>query len=354
MSQKRYRVIQWATGVVGRTALKHFIENPVIDLVGVAVTNPEKVGKDAGELVGLPATGVIATNDVEPLIALDADCVFFAGLVKDLDLFERLLRAGKNIVSPAGPFFPTDRYKADFDRLEAACREGGTSFHGCGVHPGFSGDILPLTLTRLMNRVDLIEVTEVIDKIRNPMIYTEVMGFGRDPDELLANPSRSAEAPYAFEGSMRMVVEGLGKTIERLTTKLEVATATQDIPYSLGIGLPDTGLIKKGTVAGQHFEWTAWADGKPLVVYHFYWVMGEHVEPQWLHGESCYKVAIHGDPPLELHLMGGLDADGRRPFLGLPWTGLVGATAVPAVCDAAPGIVTHLDLGIVEPRGLVR
>lgn len=354
MSQKRYRVIQWATGVVGRTALKHFIENPVIELVGVAVTNPDKVGKDAGELVGLPATGVIATNDVEALIALDADCVFFAGLVKDLDLFERLLRAGKNIVSPAGPFFPTDRYKADFDRLEAACREGGTSFHGCGVHPGFSGDILPLTLTRLMNRVDLIEVTEVIDKIRNPMIYTEVMGFGRDPDELLANPSRSAEAPYAFEGSMRMVVEGLGKAIEKLTTKLEVATATQDIPYSLGIGLPDTGLIKKGTVAGQHFEWTAWADGKPLVVYHFYWVMGEYVEPQWLHGESCYKIAIHGDPPLEVHLMGGLDADGRRPFLGLPWTGLVGATAVPAVCDAAPGIVTHLDLGIVEPRGLVR
>jgi 2,4-diaminopentanoate dehydrogenase len=354
MTQKRYRVIQWATGVVGRTALKHFIENPVIELVGVAVTNPGKVGKDAGELVGLPATGVFATDDVEALIALDAECVFFAGLVKDLDLFERLLRSGKNVVSPAGPFFPTDRYKADFDRLEAACRAGGTSFHGCGVHPGFSGDILPLTLTRLMNRVDLIEVTEVIDKIRNPMIYTEVMGFGRDPDELLANPSRSAEAPYAFEGSMRMVVEGLGKTIEKLTTKLEVATATQDIPYSLGLGLPDTGLIKRGMVAGQHFEWTAWADGKPLIVYHFYWVMGEHVEPQWLHGESCYKVAIHGDPPLEVHLMGGVDADGRRPFLGLPWTGLVGATAVPAVCDAAPGIVTHLDLGVVQPKGLVR
>ena len=354
MTQPKYRVIQWATGVVGRTALKHFIENPVIELVGVCVTNPEKVGRDAGELVGLSATGVVATDDVEALIALDADCVFFAGLVKDIDLFERLLRAGKNVVSPAGPFFPTDRYKADFDRLEAACRDGGTSFHGCGVHPGFSGDILPLTLTRLMNRVDLIEVTEVIDKIRNPMIYTEMMGFGRDPQELLANPSRSAEAPYAFEGSMRMVVEGLGKTIEKLTTRLEVATATQDIPYALGVGLPDTGLIKKGMVAGQHFEWTAWADGKPLIVYHFYWVMGEHVEPQWLHGESCYKVAIHGDPPLEVHLMGGIDADGRRPFLGLPWTGLVGATAVPAVCEAAPGIVTHLDLGIVQPKGLVR
>jgi hypothetical protein len=354
MADKTYRVIQWATGVVGQAALRHFIENPAIELAGVYVTNREKAGKDAGELVSLPATGVIATSDVEALIALDADCVLFAGLVKDLDLFCRLLRSGKNVVSPAGPFFPTARYQADFDRLEQACREGGTSFHGCGIHPGFAGDLLPLTLTRLMNRVDLIEVTEVIDKIRNPMIYTEVMGFGWDPAELLANPSRSPEAPYAFEGSMRMLVEGLGKTIEKLTTRLEVATATADIPYALGQGLPETGLIKQGTVAGQHFEWTAWAGGVPLVVYHFYWVMGEHVEPQWLTHESCYKVVIHGDPPLEVRLMGAEGADGRRPFLGLPWTGLVGATAVPAVCEAAPGVVTHLDLGIVQPRGLVR
>ncbi len=354
MTPKKYRVIQWATGVVGQAALKHFIENPAIELVGVAVTNPDKCGKDAGDLVGLPKTGVIATDDVEALTAIEADCVFFAGLVKDTDLFCRLLASGKNVVSPAGPFFPTDRYNAEFERLQAACEEGKTSFHGCGIHPGFSGDILPLTLTRLMNRVDCIEVTEMIDKIKNPMVYTEMMGFGRDPDELLANPSRSPEAPYAFEGSMRMVIESLGKTIEKITTRLEVAKATQDLPYSLGIGLPDTGLIKQGTVAGQHFEWTAWANGQPIMVYHFYWVMGEHVAPQWLTHDSCYKVVIKGDPPMEVRLMGAEDANGERPFLGLPWTGLVGATAVPAVCNAAPGIITHLDLGIVQPQGLVR
>jgi hypothetical protein len=72
MTQPTYRVIQWATGVVGKAALTHFIENPVIELVGVCVTNPNKVGKDAGDLVGLPATGVFATDDVEALIALEA------------------------------------------------------------------------------------------------------------------------------------------------------------------------------------------------------------------------------------------------------------------------------------------
>ena len=347
MSEKTYRVIQWATGTVGKVALKHFIENPVIDLVGVYVTHPDKVGKDAGALVGLPATGVIATNDAEKLIAMDADCVLFAGLRADLDLYCRLLRSGKNVVSPAGPFNPTERYREQFEKLEAACREGGTSFHGCGIHPGFSGDILPLTLTRLMDRIDRIEVTEVIDKLRNPMIYIEVMGFGRDPDDLLAKPSRSAEAPYAFEGSMRMVVEGLGKKIEKLTTRLEVAKATKDIPYP-------NGIIRKGTVAGQHYEWTAWVDGAPFMVYHFYWTMGEDIEPRWDNGDSCYRVVMEGNPPMEVRLMGGVEADGRRPFHGLPWTGLLGATAVPAVCDAKPGVITHLELGIVQPRGLVR
>jgi hypothetical protein len=347
MSEKTYRVIQWATGTVGKVALKHFIENPVFDLVGVFVTHPDKVGKDAGELVGLAPTGVIATNDAEQLIAMDADCVLFAGLRADLDLYCRLLRSGKNVVSPAGPFNPTQRYREQFEKIEAACREGGASFHGCGIHPGFSGDILPLTLARLMDRIDRIEVSEIVDKLRNPMIYIEVMGFGRDPDELLAKPSRSAEAPYAFEGSMRLVVEGLGKKIEKLTTRLEVAKATQDIPYP-------NGVIRKGTVAGQHYEWTAWVDGSPFMVYHFYWTMGENIEPRWDNGDSCYRVVMKGNPPMEVRVMGGVEADGRRPFHGLPWTGLVGATAVPAVCDARPGVITHLDLGVVQPRGLVR
>jgi hypothetical protein len=46
MSEKKYRVIQWATGTVGKVALKHFIENPTIELVGVFVTNPQKVARE--------------------------------------------------------------------------------------------------------------------------------------------------------------------------------------------------------------------------------------------------------------------------------------------------------------------
>jgi hypothetical protein len=349
MSDKKYRVIQWATGVVGSAALKYFIENPVTELVGVLVTNPGKVGKDAGDLVGLPKTGVLATNDEEAIVAMDADCVLFAPsmMTPPIDQVCQLLASGKNVVSPAGPFLPNKWLTDETARVEAACREGNSSFHGCGIHPGFAGDILPITLTRLMNRVDCVEISEVIDKVRNPMIYTEIMGFGADPEELLANPRRSPETYKHFYSSMAMIAESLGKEIEKVTVKFEVSKAKKDIKHAFG-------EVKAGTVGGQHYEWTAWCEGAPLVVYHFYWQLGEDLDPLWEQGEAMYRVRIHGDPPLECHLMGQKDADGRHPFLGLPWTGLVGCTVVPQVCDAASGVVTHLDLGVVQPKGLVR
>ncbi len=353
MSDKQYRVIQWATGIVGKAALKHFIQNPVIDLVGVLVFNPAKVGQDAGDIVGLPRTGVLATDDQEAIIAMDADAVLFSPLnMADttFDIVCRLLESGKNVISPAGPFVSKEWFPEEYARIEAACAKGASSFHACGVHPGFSGDILPLTLVRLCDRIDSIEVTEIIDKVRNPMVYTEVMGFGRDPDELLANPSRPTDAWKHFYPSMAVLAKGLGKVIDNVTTNLEVSRATKDIKHEFG-------LVRAGTVGGQHYEWTAWCNGKPLIVYHFYWQLGDSskdLEPFWDEGESCYRVRIKGDSGLELKLMGEAFSDGRRPFLGLAWTGLLGATAVQGVVDANPGIITQFELGIVQPKGMVR
>ena len=146
---------------------------------------------------------------------------------------------------------------------------------------------------------------------------------------------------------MQMIADALGVEIEKVTVKFEVAKALKDITHEFG-------EVKAGTCGGQHYEWTAWSGGAPIIVYHFYWQLGQDIDPVWETGEAMYRVRIHGDPPLECHLMGQQDADGRHPFLGLPWTGLVGCTVVPQVCDAAPGVVTHLDLGLVRPKGLVR
>jgi len=347
VSKTSYRIIQWATGTVGKTSLRHFIENPTFELAGVLVFNPDKVGQDAGALVGLPPTGVLATDDVEQILALDADCVHFAPMLQDIEMVSRLLRSGENVVSTIGPFFTTDYSRADVEKLEAACQEGGTSFHGCGIHPGFIGDIVPITLTRLMDRIDRIHVYEIADKLTTPSVYIEFMGFGLAPDELRARPNCMAQAMVTFGESMAMVLAGLGKKVEDLTETHEIAVARNDIAYPGGV-------IRAGTVAGQHWEWTMWTDGRPLLVYHLYYFLGDDMEPQWNLGESRHRIVFEGNPGMEMTLKTTPDADGRHPFLGITWTALLGATAVPQVCDAKPGDVTHFDLGVVQPRGLVR
>lgn len=348
MSKKQsYRVIQWATGTVGKVSLRHFIENPAFELVGVLVTNPEKVGMDAGALVDLPEVGVLATDNVETIVALEADCVLFAPMLQDIDMVCRLLRSGKNVVSTIGPFFPTDFCEADVDRINAAAEEGGASFHGTGIHPGFIGDIMPMTLTRLMDRVDRIQVFEIADKLVSPSVYIEFMGFGSTPDELASKPNVMAQAKDTFGESMAFVVAGLGLDVEKLTEKHEIALAKDDIPYPGGV-------IRKGTVAGQHWEWSMWAGGKPLLLYHLYYKMGDQMEPAWNLGESRHRIVFEGNPNFELTLKASPDPDGSHPFLGIIWTALLAATAVPDVIAAAPGYVTHFDLGVVRPQGLVR
>jgi 4-hydroxy-tetrahydrodipicolinate reductase len=88
---KKYRVVQWATGVVGSAALRGILRHPKLELVGVKVYNEDKEGRDAGEIVGMEATGVLATRDVEAIIALDADCVIYAPMPWDLAEMCRIL-----------------------------------------------------------------------------------------------------------------------------------------------------------------------------------------------------------------------------------------------------------------------
>ena len=100
-----YRVVQWSTGNVGRHSLAGIHAHPDLQLVGVYVSNPDKVGHDAGELAGLESTfGVAATSDVDALLALKPDCIVHTAMADDrifeaLQDLERFVAAGINVVS---------------------------------------------------------------------------------------------------------------------------------------------------------------------------------------------------------------------------------------------------------------
>ena len=53
-----FRVIQWATGGVGKAAIEGILDHPELELVGCWVHDPAKAGRDAGELAGRAPIGV--------------------------------------------------------------------------------------------------------------------------------------------------------------------------------------------------------------------------------------------------------------------------------------------------------
>jgi len=69
------RVVQWTTGNVGRRSVRAIVANPQLELVGCYAWSDDKVGRDAGALAGIEDVGVLATNDVDALLALQPDCV---------------------------------------------------------------------------------------------------------------------------------------------------------------------------------------------------------------------------------------------------------------------------------------
>ncbi|ULE31657.1 NAD(P)H-dependent amine dehydrogenase family protein [Mycobacterium sp. IDR2000157661] len=350
MPDKTYRVIQWMTGDVGKVGVRHFAENPVYDLVGVLVHTPEKVGRDAGDIAGIGAIGVTTTDDVEAVVAMDADCVFYTPIIMDTETVCRLLRSGKNVVTTSGFFNPSPDFAADGDKIRAACQDGGTSFHGGGIHPGYAGDLLPLTLARVVSRIDRISVYEVVNVLTDaPLDHIDWMGFGKERDAFLTEPTILGLGVPFFAQSMYMIADGLGVSIDEVTADLRASIATEDIPHELG-------AIARGTVAAQHHEWTSMVGGRPLIVFHAIYTTApaDKLDPAWDWGKTRYRIVIEGDPPTEMTLEGVDRPDGTMAHPGYNWTAMGAINAIPAVCEAEAGWLTHFDLGLVRPRGLVR
>ncbi|MFP8880922.1 MAG: dihydrodipicolinate reductase [Myxococcota bacterium] len=343
-----YRVIQWATGGVGRASIEGIISHPELELVGCWVHSEDKVGKDVGEICGMQPLGVAATGDVDALLALDADCVMYAPIVAKRKEIVRILESGTNVVTPLGYFYPGRR---DVSDLEAACRHGDVTLHGTGIHPGGITERFPLMVSALSRNITHVRAEEFSD-IRTygaPYVISEIMRFGKTPEEAAKSPMLDVMGGGFLE-SVDMVADALGFALdEKKRTGHEVAVATKPIDSPIG-------PIEPGRVAAQRFTWEGTVRGETVISVHTNWFMGEeNFDPAWsfgpegerfeveVTGDPCSKVSFHGWHPESIEA--GLE---RNP--GIVATGIHVVSAIPYVCQAAPGIKTYLDLPLVAGR----
>ncbi len=95
------RVFQVASGNVGTEMVKRILKHPDLELVGLHCYSPEKIGRDVGDIVGIGPIGVTATGTVDDILAARPDCLTFHGVWPDMELYERVLEAGINVVTTA-------------------------------------------------------------------------------------------------------------------------------------------------------------------------------------------------------------------------------------------------------------
>ena len=139
-----YKVIQWGTGNVGMEALRCIISSPQLELVGVWEYLESKTGIDAGELCGLPPTGIAATRSLDEILAVEADCVSYMPRIPYLEEVCALLESGKNVICTPFMYYAEALPESDRKKVRKACEKGNVSLYGTGINPGFVGMVLPV------------------------------------------------------------------------------------------------------------------------------------------------------------------------------------------------------------------
>ena len=350
-----YRVILWGTGFVGRAVLRDLLTHPGFEVVGVLVNDPDKEGRDAGELAGIAPTGIRASREVEAVLARPADAVAYfgpSGLHAEANLrnVTAALRAGKNVVETTfGALENPRRAPAPLrEAIEAACREGGVSFFTGGIDPGFGNDLLPLTLLGLCGRVDRIHTTEFLDAGSYPdQESLAMMGLGSSLDEPAVLDTQGMMTTI-WGGPLYLMAEALGVEVESTRERYARWPTPEAIDYAMG-------RIEAGRCAAHRIELVGVVGGEErIVIDHVHRVVPE-AAPDWPRPKSdpahANRVEIQGSPNIvqETVLADAFTGDGNAG--GCLATGMRAVNAIPFVCAAEPGILSPLDLPLIVGRG---
>jgi len=348
------RVVVWSTGGVGAVAIDAISRRPDMELVGVWVHSPEKVGRDAGELAGGEPLGVAATNDADALIALAPDAVVYAASGPERDGaavpdYLRLLGAGINVVSTSSTslVYPPSYFAPDWrEQLEAAAVAGGASFYASGVFPGFTSDQLALLMTTQSKNIRCITASEIALNDHYPVadVMMNGMGFGRplDFEPMLSTPGF---IEMAWKAPLHLIASGLGVEVERVNGSLDRQLTDRDIEVAFG-------TIKAGTCGAVRTRAAGVVNGREAIVIEHVIRMARDVAPDWPTSEcdATYRVDIEGDPDIHCVLTLG-EAEGHGAGrAAMVSTAMRVVNAIPYVIRAPAGLLSSLDIPTTLPR----
>ena len=335
---KPLRVIQWTTGKVGKLSTRAILDDPRLELVGLYAYSADKAGVDAGVLCGRPPCGILATSDIDALIALKADTVLYTPFEGNVEHAVRLLEAGMDVVS-TNLFLHSGGVQGEVKaQLEAACRRGNSSIYITGVNPGWINSIV-VGMTAGCRQVDYVSLVESANCATYESVETwSFLGIG-EPGGMTPELMERARAwLILFRDAVERIGGALELTFDDIELFCEYATAAEKV---------DLGWLcmEQGTNAALRGGWNGKVGGQIVVNLTVVWYLTKKLTEGWSIDEDQYHLVVKGEP----------DIDTRIRITAPPhwgnhdWDVLTALPAVNALFEiraARPGVLGLRDVGL--------
>ena len=334
--KKKIRVIQYGVGPIGASIARLMREKQAIELIGAIDTDPSKVGRDLGEVVGAEDApwGVEVSADAKEVLEQAADVVIHSTssfLPKVMDQLLLCLEAESCVVSTCEELsYPFRTYPGLASKLDTAAKEWGVALVGTGVNPGFVMDKLVVTLAAVSQRIEHAKALRIVDASKRRLPLQKKIGAGMTVEEFRAQAKAGVIKHVGLPESVAMVSDSLNLPVEEITETIEpkIASGRVQTEYL---------AVEAGQAAGVHQIARGLSkDGKELVYLELQMYVGAK--------DPADTISLTGHPNISLTIPGGTHGDIA--------TASVVVNSIPAILDAAAGLRTSRDLplGFFSPN----
>lgn len=327
--KKKIRAIQYGVGPIGASIARLMREKSAIEICGAIDTDPAKVGRDLGDVVGAADApwGVKISADAKDVLEQAADVVIHStssALPKVMDQLLACLEAESCIVSTCEELsYPYRTYPELAAKLDAAAKDWGVALVGTGVNPGFVMDKLLITLAAVSQRVEHAKALRIVDASKRREPLQRKIGAGMTVEEFREKVAAGIIKHVGLPESVAMVADSLNLPVEEITETIEPVVAQQRVQTEFL-------TVEAGQAAGVHQIARGLHDGKELVYLELQMYVGAK--------DPADSVELKGHPNISLIIPGGSHGDIA--------TASVVVNSIPVILDAPAGLRTSRDLPI--------
>ncbi|HEV7239455.1 MAG TPA: dihydrodipicolinate reductase [Thermoanaerobaculia bacterium] len=315
-------VAQYGIGPIGAEIARLLLTKPWIQITGAVDIDPNKIGKDLGEVIGLGRNvGVTVTSELQG--QPDVVCHSTGSRLRDVaGQLESLLDRGCHVVSTCEELsFPLDAEIRE--RLQNVARAKNVGLLGTGVNPGFVMDKLPLTVTSVCQDVKSVQIIRIQNASTRREPLQRKVGAGMTVEEFRGAVDAGKIKHMGLKESLMMVGSGLGVEFEHVTEeKIDPIVAEREV-------VTQYLRVAPGQVAGVHQ--TIYGKGRIDVSLELRMYVGAE-------DLAADRVIVRGVPDVEMEIKGGVHGDRA--------TAAMVVNSIPRIVQARPGVLTMDDIAI--------